>query len=460
MFNSMTGRTLTADDPPGGARHRRFRRLARSILALASTLAMGIAMTVVAPPAQALTAIDGQWTVVHGGTGHLTLKADGTFTSTCQVTPGYTDAWCPAPSGTFQYSTMGSAGVTFTGADGSTAGYRVSGLFTSPDTITSYFGSRTQTPLIMKKGTAFVCTDWGVRDRTPMAYADETGTLLYATGSHDFLGPVDRGNDVAETAPNYFQLGQCGNLYPKLTLASFIHIDNFRDATGTPTSTTWSPRVAVTIKDLAGVPVSGATVSAWSTEATPSCVTVADGTCTLGGYTLANSITSTELNVSPDKSGTVFFQEWGPDPLISPTHFTVYNPLVGPPPPPPPPPPPGPPAPPATHHIGDLDNVTVKSASSRTWKPRVAVTVLDESGVAVEGAIVNGSFSHVRQGQTCTTEANGTCTIGEYLSLSRSFTSTVFTVTDVLVVSSTYVPTANSDPDGDSNGTTETVKLP
>ncbi|MDN5768738.1 MAG: hypothetical protein L0H78_23380 [Humibacillus sp.] len=88
------------------------------------------------------------------------------------------------------------------------------------------------------------------------------------------------------------------------------------------------------------------------------------------------------------------------------------------------------------------------------------MTVLDANGVAVEGAIVNGSFSHVSQGQTCTTEANGTCIMGEYLSLSRSFPSTAFTVTDVIRVSSTYVPAANSDPDGDSNGTTETVRLP
>ena len=56
------------------------------------------------PPAQAVTAIDGQWTVVHGGTGQISLNADGTYTSTCQVYPNYEDAWCPphrrAPSNT------------------------------------------------------------------------------------------------------------------------------------------------------------------------------------------------------------------------------------------------------------------------------------------------------------------------------------------------------------------------
>ncbi len=104
MFNSLTGRTLTAADPPHGARQRRSRRRAGSLLTSASALALGFAMTVVAQPAQALTAIDGQWTVLHGGTGKVLLKANGTYTSTCVAYPNYADAWCPAPSGTFLYS--------------------------------------------------------------------------------------------------------------------------------------------------------------------------------------------------------------------------------------------------------------------------------------------------------------------------------------------------------------------
>ena len=115
---------------------------------------MGFAMMAAPPPAQALSSIDGQWTVVHGGTGQLSLNADGTYTSTCEVYPNYEDAWCPAPSGTFQYSTMSTASVTFNGSDGSTHSYRVSGLVSSPDTITSMFGSRTYSPLVMKPGTS------------------------------------------------------------------------------------------------------------------------------------------------------------------------------------------------------------------------------------------------------------------------------------------------------------------
>lgn len=119
--------------------------------------------------------------------------------------------------------------------------------------------------------------------------------------------------------------------------------------------------------------------------------------------------------------------------------------------------------PPATHHIGDLDNATgpaassLQAASSAKWQPKVTATVLDSTGAVVAGATVSGTFSSHRGTLTCTTAANGTCTMGNF-SLSQSTKKTVFTVTNVLKASSTYVPTANSDPDGDSNGTSITLK--
>lgn len=456
MLTSLTGRTVPENDPPDSAPRRWPRRSIGSILTLASTLALGIAMTVVAQPAHAVSSIDGQWTVSHGGTGHISLNANGTYTSTCKVYPNYKDAWCPAPSGTFQYSTMGSAGVTFTGADGSTAGYRVSGNVSKPDTIKSTFGSRTDSPLIMNRGTRFVCTDWGVRDGTPMAYTDVTGNFLYATGSHDFLGPVDRGNDIAETAPNYFQLGQCGNLYPKMTMASLLHIDTIRDATKAPTAKKWSPRATVTIHDLAETPVSGAKVSAGftGTAAGFSCVTAADGTCTLGKFSLPNSISSTDFMVdSVDKAGSLFWQD--PGDFMSPDarRLTIYNPLVGPPPPPPP-------LPPVTYNVSDLDAIAWTNSSPNLWEPQVTVTVSDSDGNISYGSIVTGTFSHHSGTVTCTTNGAGNCTVGNFI-LNRSTTSTEFTVTGVDPGDgSTYVPANNSDPDGDSNGTAITVKRP
>ena len=114
--------------------------------------------------------------------------------------------------------------------------------------------------------------------------------------------------------------------------------------------------------------------------------------------------------------------------------------------------------PPSTHHIGDLDNATLAS-SLRKWQPKVTATVLDSTGTAVAGATVSGTFTSHQGTLTCITAANGACTLGNF-SLSRSTKSTVFTVTNVVKASSTYAPTTNNDPDGDSNGTTITVKRP
>ncbi|MDN5764388.1 MAG: hypothetical protein L0H96_00945 [Humibacillus sp.] len=113
--------------------------------------------------------------------------------------------------------------------------------------------------------------------------------------------------------------------------------------------------------------------------------------------------------------------------------------------------------PPATHHIGDLDNATTAASSLKKWQPKVTATVLDSSGETVSGATVSGTFSHHKGTLTCVTAVNGTCTLGNF-SLSRSTTSTTFRVTDVTKASSKYSATANSDPDGDSNGTTITIK--
>lgn len=56
-----------------------------SLLGFSSVLAVGLAMMGSPLPAQALTSLDGSWTVVHGGTGQLSHNANGTNTSTCRV---------------------------------------------------------------------------------------------------------------------------------------------------------------------------------------------------------------------------------------------------------------------------------------------------------------------------------------------------------------------------------------
>ena len=345
MFNSLAGRARISDDEPpaghsrSGAPRRRSRM--RGLFALASAVGISAAMLIVAQPAQAATAIDGQWTVVHGGTGHISLNADGTYTSTCVAFPNYEDAYCPSPSGTFQYSTASTASVTFTGSDGSTHSYRVSGLVSSPDTITSVFGSRTYSPLVMKPGTEFICTYWSGTGTSftrwgisPEVEYDVATNLLYATGSHDLIGlkNIDTQVSLAETAPNYFESGSCE--------------------------------------------------SAGSTA---------------------------------------------PDPTLL--------------------------------HIGDLDNATPAS-SGGSWQPTVTATVLDSTGEAVAGVTVFGTFSQLSSGAlSCTTGADGTCTLASS-SFKKSIKSTEFQVVGLLKYSSTYTPSSNSDPDGDSDGTVMTVKQP
>ncbi|GAA3763210.1 hypothetical protein GCM10022240_14540 [Microbacterium kribbense] len=466
MFNARIPRAAGDDEPPDAGRRGFGRRRLAAGLALASALAVGLAMMVAQQPAQALTSIDGQWTVVHGGTGLITMNTDGTYTSTCEVYPDYPDAWCPAPSGTFQFSTLSTASVTFTGTDGSTHSYRVSGPVSSPDTITSVFGSRTYSPLVMKPGSDFVCTvwsgtgtsftQWGI---SPEVWYDADSELLYATGSNDLVGPknIDTQVNLAETAPNYFQNGPCAGPDPNLTMASFIHIDSVRDTSVSSTTATWAPQATITIKDLAGDPAPDTTVSgtfsddSGATLQQNTCVTAADGSCTLGGFTLDDSETSTQLYVySVTKSGASFNQPVSSDPTAPSIKILTLNEPSGPAPTPTPTP--------VTYHVGDLDNVTIPS-SSRNWKPLVTATVLDENGVAVAGATVSGTFTDNKGTVTCTTTADGTCTLGN-VTLRQSVTSTVFTVTDVVESSSVYASGSNSDPDGDSNGTVISIPRP
>ena len=72
---------------------------------------------------------------------------------------------------------------------------------------------------------------------------------------------------------------------------------------------------------------------------------------------------------------------------------------------------------------------------------------------------MSGTFRNHKGTLTCVTAANGTCTLGNF-SLSGFTRSTAFKVSDVVKASSTYAPTTNSGPDGDSDGTAITVYRP
>ncbi|HEY5890817.1 MAG TPA: PKD domain-containing protein, partial [Acidimicrobiia bacterium] len=106
-----------------------------------------------------------------------------------------------------------------------------------------------------------------------------------------------------------------------------------------------------------------------------------------------------------------------------------------------------------TSHIADLDGLAVPSG--RTWTATVTVTVRDGTGALVSGATVSGTWRR-GIGGLCTTSTSGTCVV---VTVGKG-KSQVFTITDLVHASLTYDPVANSDPDGDSNGTVITINKP
>ena len=102
--------------------------------------------------------------------------------------------------------------------------------------------------------------------------------------------------------------------------------------------------------------------------------------------------------------------------------------------------------------VGDLDASTSNFGS--TWGGNVTIYVQDDTGAAASGATVTGDFSNL-SGVSCTTDTNGLCTVSSATQRKNNGSMT-FTVTGVSG-SLAYDSTQNSDPDGDSNGTTITI---
>jgi hypothetical protein len=106
-------------------------------------------------------------------------------------------------------------------------------------------------------------------------------------------------------------------------------------------------------------------------------------------------------------------------------------------------------------HIGDLDGTAEGHRSD--WRATVTITVLDSNGQPVEAATVNGTWTTTDVAVNCTTEPNGTCQVFSTW-VPKSTDSLTFTLDDVTHGGSfVYAPGDNTDPDGDSNGTTITV---
>lgn len=118
------------------------------------------------------------------------------------------------------------------------------------------------------------------------------------------------------------------------------------------------------------------------------------------------------------------------------------------------------PSPPANPiHVGDLDRST--TTSGKTWTARVTIRVHGVTEAAVVGALVTGMWSNGASGTvSCISTSAGACTVQKTKLSRTSIASVTFTVTSLTLAGSTYIQSANHDPDGDSTGTAIVVNRP
>jgi hypothetical protein len=119
-----------------------------------------------------------------------------------------------------------------------------------------------------------------------------------------------------------------------------------------------------------------------------------------------------------------------------------------------------PPPPPQTSlmHVADLDRSA--SGNAKRWTAKVTIRMHLGTHANVGGVAVTGSWSGGATGiATCTTGSNGTCSV-QSPQLSPATPSVTFTVTGAAKTGLTYVPAANHDPDGESNGTQILIQRP
>jgi hypothetical protein len=109
-------------------------------------------------------------------------------------------------------------------------------------------------------------------------------------------------------------------------------------------------------------------------------------------------------------------------------------------------------APAASIHVGDLDAST--TVRRNNWSATVTITVLNSGGSPVANVTVTGNWSDSANGSTntCLTDSNGQCSVTTG-NMKNNVSSTTFSVTDLSGAGYTYDSSANTDPDGDSNGT-------
>lgn len=183
------------------------------------------------------------------------------------------------------------------------------------------------------------------------------------------------------------------------------------------------------------------------------CGTLPDGTCTIYNlsYPYYSTVTSAVFTVTDTSSSfTVYDATANRDPDGDSDGTTI---LIDAPQPPPPAPTP------STVSVSDLDGSSIKTSRSR-WRATVTITVLNDLGNIVANVSITGNWSGGYSGTgTCITDSSGWCSVVTG-NISIKSANTTFSATNISASGLSYNAAANSDPDGDSNGTSITVSKP
>ncbi len=113
------------------------------------------------------------------------------------------------------------------------------------------------------------------------------------------------------------------------------------------------------------------------------------------------------------------------------------------------------PAPTAYIHAGNLDATAQRDKGE--WSASVTITAHDAAHNPVGGVLVSGNWTAGGAGSaSCTTGGNGQCSVS-LSGLRESDKSVDFTLGSLSKPGMVYQPSANHDPDGDSDGTSITI---
>jgi protocatechuate 3,4-dioxygenase beta subunit len=253
-------------------------------------------------------------------------------------------------------------------------------------------------------------------------------------------------NASANTDPNFDSDGTTISVHEPGIIPMFVaDLDGSTSANGSK----WRTTVTVTVLDSGQNPLAGTTVyGTWSYGDSKNCTTGANGQCSFVSSEVeaaqVNNISFTIDNVTHPEFIYAYSAASNSDPDgdSDGTTISVDVPVA------------------TTMSVADMDGVT--SVNGSKWRATVTISVLDAGLTPVAGAEVEGLWSNGREGE-CTTDAHGLCSLASSEVESAEVDNLSFTIDDIdhaapLIYA--YAAANNSDPDGDSDGTTISIDKP